>query len=518
MNDLTGPESSAEREYRRVNGSSFGAAAAAYAEHRPDYAEAAVRWALEPVRGRRPLRVLDLAAGTGKLTAALAGLGAEVTAVEPDPAMLAELRRRLPAIPAGPGRAEEIPLPDGSVDAVLVGQALHWFDLDRAVPEIARVLAPGGVLAALWNVDDDRVGWVAALDEVSKGRSNITLRRWRDGTGHARVQRLAAARRPARAAGDPGVPERAAADGRGDGGDGRHSLELPDPARARPVPAAGPGPGPAARAAGNRRGRVRAPDGDGRAADHAAVAVVKVALFVTCLVDGVVPQVAQATVRVLERLGVRVEVPWAQTCCGQVHVNSGYPREAIPLVRNHVAAFGGYDAIVVPSGSCTAAIRHQHASLARLDGSATLAAEAAGVAGRTWELSEFLVDVLGVTDVGAWFPHRVTYHPSCHSLRLLGVGDRPLRLLRAVEGIDLAELPGAEQCCGFGGTFAVKNAAVSGAMLADKIAAVRQTGAAFATAGDASCLMHIGGGLSRLRTGIGTRHLAEILAATREDP
>jgi len=244
---------------------------------------------------------------------------------------------------------------------------------------------------------------------------------------------------------------------------------------------------------------------------------VKAALFVTCLVDGVTPQVAQATVRVLERLGVTVEMPMGQTCCGQMHVNTGYPREAIPLIRNHVRTFGEYEAIVVPSGSCTASIRHQHADVARQAGDDALAADAAAVAGRTWELSEFVSGVLGVTDVGAYFPHRVTYHPTCHSLRLLRVGERPLQLLRAVEGIDLVELPGAGQCCGFGGTFALKNPAVSGAMLADKIAAVRQTGAAFAAAADASCLLHIGGGLSRLRTGIGTRHLAEILAATRED-
>jgi L-lactate dehydrogenase complex protein LldE len=244
-------------------------------------------------------------------------------------------------------------------------------------------------------------------------------------------------------------------------------------------------------------------------------AVVTAALFVTCLVDGMAPQVGQATVRVLERLGVRVEMPWAQTCCGQLHINSGYPREAIPLVRNHVSAFEGYDAVVVPSGSCTAAIRHQHADVARLAGDAALAGAAEAIAARTWELSEFLTDVLGVTDVGAYFPHRVTYHPACHSLRLLRLGQRPLRLLRAVEGIDLAELPDAEQCCGFGGTFALKNPAVSGAMLADKVAAVQATGAAFAAAADASCLLHIGGGLSRLSTGIGTRHLAEILAATR---
>jgi L-lactate dehydrogenase complex protein LldE len=244
---------------------------------------------------------------------------------------------------------------------------------------------------------------------------------------------------------------------------------------------------------------------------------VKAALFVTCVVDGITPQVAQATVRVLERLGVTVEMPWGQTCCGQMHVNSGYPREAIPLVRNHVAAFAGYDAVVVPSGSCTAAIRHQHADVARLAGDAALAQAAEAIAARTWELSEYLTDVLGVTDVGAYFPHRVTYHPTCHSLRLLRVGQRPLTLLRAVGGIDLVELPGAEQCCGFGGTFALKNPAVSGAMLADKIAAVRQTGARFAAAADASCLLHIGGGLTRLRTGIGTRHLAEILAATRAE-
>jgi L-lactate dehydrogenase complex protein LldE len=224
---------------------------------------------------------------------------------------------------------------------------------------------------------------------------------------------------------------------------------------------------------------------------------VRAALFVTCLVDGVVPQVAKATVRVLERAGVTVEMPWEQTCCGQMHVNTGYPREAIPLVRNHVAAF--------------------EADVARLAGDSALAAAAEAIAARTWELSEFLVDVLGVTDVGAYFPHRVTYHPTCHSLRLLRVGQRPLQLLSAVEGIDLVELPGAEQCCGFGGTFALKNPAVSSAMLADKIAAVRRTGAAYAAAGDASCLLHIGGGLSRLSTGIGTRHLAEILATTRGD-
>jgi L-lactate dehydrogenase complex protein LldE len=188
----------------------------------------------------------------------------------------------------------------------------------------------------------------------------------------------------------------------------------------------------------------------------------------------------------------------------------------LPLVRNHVAAFEGYQAVVAPSGSCTAAVRHQHAEVARQFGDPGLAGAARELAGRTYELSEFLVDVLGMTDVGARYPHRVTYHPTCHSLRLLRVGDRPLRLLRAVRDLDLVELPAAETCCGFGGTFALKNPGVSGAMLADKLAAVAGTGAGVCTAGDASCLMHIGGGLSRQRAGVQAVHLAEILASTGE--
>jgi L-lactate dehydrogenase complex protein LldE len=241
---------------------------------------------------------------------------------------------------------------------------------------------------------------------------------------------------------------------------------------------------------------------------------VRVALFVTCLVDGLFPEVGKATVRLLSRLGHDVEVPLAQSCCGQMHINTGYPRQAYPLVRQHVETFLDYDAVVVPSGSCTGAIRHQHAAVAREFGDSTLADAARVVAGHTYELSEYLVDVLGMTDVGASFPHRVTYHPTCHSLRLLRVGDRPLRLLRAVRGIDLVGLPDAECCCGFGGTFAVKNPDVSTAMLADKMSHVLATRAEVCTAGDSSCLMHIAGGLSRLKTGVRTLHLAEILAST----
>jgi L-lactate dehydrogenase complex protein LldE len=195
-----------------------------------------------------------------------------------------------------------------------------------------------------------------------------------------------------------------------------------------------------------------------------------------------------------------------------MHVNTGYRREALPLVRHHVEVFEPYDVVVTPSGSCAGSVRHQHADVARDDPG--LAAAAQAVAGRTYELSELLVDVLGVTDVGAYFPHRVTYHPTCHSLRLLRVGDKPLRLLREVRGMTLLELPAAEQCCGFGGTFALKNPDTSTAMLADKLRHVTGTGAEVLTAGDASCLMHIGGGLSRLRAGTRTLHLAEILAST----
>ncbi len=167
---------------RRLLGSSFGGAASAYAEHRPDYARAALRWAVEPAPGPR---VLDLGAGTGKLTATLVELGADVVAVEPDPAMLAELRRALPAVRAMAGSAEAIPLADASADVVLAGNALHWFDMAVAAPEIARVLAPGGVLAGLWNILDDRVEWVAGLERVS-GNAAVgprdTLSSWRAAT------------------------------------------------------------------------------------------------------------------------------------------------------------------------------------------------------------------------------------------------------------------------------------------------------------------------------------------------
>ncbi|MGA8466040.1 MAG: (Fe-S)-binding protein [Trebonia sp.] len=237
----------------------------------------------------------------------------------------------------------------------------------------------------------------------------------------------------------------------------------------------------------------------------------RIGLFVTCLTDTLYPDTGKAVVTLLERLGHRVEFPMAQSCCGQMHFNTGYRAAAAPMVRGFAAAFDGYEAIVTPSASCAAMVREYHPVLA--EGDPALARDVAALTPRVHDLATFLTGVLGVTDVGAYFPHRVTYHPTCHSLRMMHVGDAPLRLLRAVRGIDLVDLPDAETCCGFGGTFAVKNPDVSAAMCADKVAAIRQSRAEVVCAGDNSCLMHIGGALSRMRTGVRSMHLAEILAS-----
>jgi L-lactate dehydrogenase complex protein LldE len=244
----------------------------------------------------------------------------------------------------------------------------------------------------------------------------------------------------------------------------------------------------------------------------------RVALFITCVNDTLYPRTGQAVVALLRRLGVDVEFPAAQTCCGQMHYNTGYRREAEPLVRSFAETFAEYDAVVTPSGSCAAMVRDVHPriaerSMGRVDGG-----RVAEVVPKVHELSEFLVDVLGVTDVGAYFPHRVTYHPTCHGLRLLRLGDRPRRLLEAVRGLELVDLPAADECCGFGGTFAVKNPAVSAAMCTDKVRHAGETGAEVLCAADNSCLMHIGGTLERQRSGMRALHLAEILARTEDDP
>ena len=242
----------------------------------------------------------------------------------------------------------------------------------------------------------------------------------------------------------------------------------------------------------------------------------RVALFITCFNDTLFPETGQAVVRLLERLGHEVDFPTEQTCCGQMHFNTGYQREVIPLARRFVRVFEPYQAIVSPSASCVGMVRELYGRVAELAADPDLIAAIAALTPRVFEFSEFLVHRLGVEDVGAYYPHRVTYHPTCHSLRVLHLGDTPLRLLRNVRGIDLVELPAAAECCGFGGTFAIKNADVSMAMLGDKLRHVLDTGAEVCTAGDNSCLMHIGGALHRQRAGVRTMHLAEILATTEE--
>jgi L-lactate dehydrogenase complex protein LldE len=241
-----------------------------------------------------------------------------------------------------------------------------------------------------------------------------------------------------------------------------------------------------------------------------------VSLFITCFNDTLFPGTGRAMVKLLERLGHSVGFPLEQTCCGQMHFNTGYQREALPLVRHFVEVFGNADVIVAPSASCVGMVREQYPMAAGLAGDPGLAEAVAALVPRVFELTEFLVYKLGLEDVGAYYPHRVTYHPTCHSLRVLRVGDAPLRLLRAVRGIELVPLPDAEECCGFGGTFAVKNADTSMAILSDKLRCVLDTRAEVCTAGDNSCLMHIGGALHRQRAGVQTVHIAEILAATED--
>jgi L-lactate dehydrogenase complex protein LldE len=222
---------------------------------------------------------------------------------------------------------------------------------------------------------------------------------------------------------------------------------------------------------------------------------VRIALFVTCIGDALFPDAGRATVQVLERLGHEVVFPQRQTCCGQMHLNSGYAREARKLGRRFTSIFGGFEAVVAPSSSCVGTAR-----------------ETLGM-GNVFELSEFLVKQLGIDDVGASFAQRVTYHSTCHSLRVTRVGDAPMRLLRNVQELELVELPRADECCGFGGTFAIKNAETSSAMLADKCDAIESTGAQVCTALDSSCLLQIGGGLTRRDSTVRAVHLAEILAA-----
>jgi len=234
------------------------------------------------------------------------------------------------------------------------------------------------------------------------------------------------------------------------------------------------------------------------------LASMRAALFVTCLVDTLTPSVGQATVEVLERLGVEVSFPRAQTCCGQLHHNAGYPEVAASLARRFVEVFADEELIVSPSASCVAHVR-EHVP--------ELTSDPAGVARRTLELSELLVDRLGATEVGSAYSGSLTYHPTCHSLRLLRVGSRPETLLGAVRGLDLRPLEDATECCGFGGTFAIKNGPVSTAMLAAKLRRIEETGAEGVCACDASCLLHLRGGIEWRGSPLRAVHLAEVLAA-----
>ncbi len=239
----------------------------------------------------------------------------------------------------------------------------------------------------------------------------------------------------------------------------------------------------------------------------------RVALFITCVNDGLFPNTPRAVVEVLERLGHEVVFPTQQTCCGQMHLNAGYRQAGLHLAQRFREVFSDYDVFVSPSASCVGTVRELYAASARSLGDDTLAEDLEEVGRRTFEFSEFLTGVLGVTDVGASFRHTVAYHPTCHSLRVLGLDEAPKTLLRHVEGLELVAIPEQNACCRFGVMFAIKNSDTSVAMGQDKLARIRATGADVVCALDNSCLTHLGGLSSRARTGITMMHVAEILAS-----
>jgi L-lactate dehydrogenase complex protein LldE len=236
----------------------------------------------------------------------------------------------------------------------------------------------------------------------------------------------------------------------------------------------------------------------------------KVSLFITCLVDQFFPDVGISTVRVLRKLGAEVDFPSAQTCCGQPAFNGGFTHEARDLARRFISIFEGSEYIVAPSGSCTSMVRVFYPELFKDD--AQWRSRAESIAGRTYEFTEFIVNVLGVEDVGASHRGRVALHQSCHLLRELKVKTEPQRLLKAVKGIELVELEHAESCCGFGGLFSIKYPHISGGILQEKIDNINRSGADLIVASDVGCLMHIAGGLSRQGAAAKTMHIAELLA------
>ena len=242
----------------------------------------------------------------------------------------------------------------------------------------------------------------------------------------------------------------------------------------------------------------------------------RVGLFVTCLVDLFRPSVGFAAVKLLEQAGCAVFVPRLQTCCGQPAHNAGDRKDARALARQVIDAFEADDYVVVPSGSCAGMIREHYPAM--FDDEAETAHRAHGLARRTWELVSFLRDVRGVEGVEARFAGRVTYHDSCSGLRELAIKEQPRRLLRSVAGLELVELPGAETCCGFGGTFCVKYPEISNRMVEDKSEAVEATGAETLLAGDLGCLLNMAGKLKRRGSAVRVRHVAEVLAGMTADP
>ncbi len=242
----------------------------------------------------------------------------------------------------------------------------------------------------------------------------------------------------------------------------------------------------------------------------------RVSLFVTCLLDLFYPRVGEDVVTVLRRLGVTVDFPSAQTCCGQPAYNTGYRNDARPLAKHFIRTFAGAEAIVTPSGSCAYMVRHEYQRL--FADEPGWREEAQAIAERTYEFSQFLVDVLGVEDVGAVCEGDATYHDACHLARGLGVREQPRRLLRAVRGLELVEMERPDWCCGFGGTFAVHMADLSGSLLDQKIARIEASGAPVVVTSDAGCIAHIGGGLSRRQSPVRIKHVAQILARTGGPP
>lgn len=242
----------------------------------------------------------------------------------------------------------------------------------------------------------------------------------------------------------------------------------------------------------------------------------RASLFITCYNDTLFPETGRAVVRLLERLGIELDFHPEQTCCGQMHANTGFRKEAFSQAKRFVRLYRNAEAIVIPSSSCVAMIRDQYSGLFEELGNEASRRDFAALLPRVFELSEFLIDKVGVEDVGAYFPHRVTYHASCHGLRGLHVGDKPLRLLNKVRGLELVPLANLDRCCGFGSTFSIKNSEVSSTMLATKLQDVVSTRAEYCTALDNSCLMHLGGALHRQYAGMQTIHIAGILASTEE--